>query len=421
MCPTAPPAVKLNGPQIGELVAILTAAFDVDEFVEAVLYDLNLDPYAEFATPGQPLKAVVLAVVSGLNRRDRVGELLTATARRRQGNVALAGFLGRVRSGPGQIDDQVGVVQSALATAKALARADDKVQTQLRQFKFPLELTRQELDRLARYKGLHDCLHTLQMWLDELVRAAEEFPGDGTAGARIGVYLVRLRGLLRAAADQTDGLPTMEDEKAWVADFEQTLSKAQAALDSAQVVALVGAVAALDGLMRETARIYVGLTTAARSLRLEWLSEALEGLLNNPNQAVALQLRTGYVALLELTPQLAGLVDVHDGWHRVDQFLLGLGELPPGTPPARVPRWVQIKSLLACLCPPGNETNPLDDPPVLADRWEKEPDLRKAETLYLSLRAAARQQFYQADTQLRTLTAKLTGILAPLEALLKVI
>ena len=45
-----------------------------------------------------------------------------------------------------------------------------------------LERAWEELDRLARYKALHDCLHTLQLQLSAITRAARAFPSELTAG-----------------------------------------------------------------------------------------------------------------------------------------------------------------------------------------------------------------------------------------------
>lgn len=413
--------VRLNGPQIGEFVSILLDAFDQDELEQAVRFRLNLVVANEFPTVDKGLKAVAYALVSGLNRRDRVGELLDAVAQERPHNEALPQFVARVGSGASTAERQAGVVGEAIKAAATLANADGSVQSRLAPLKPWLEVTREELDRLDRYKALHDCLHTLQLQLPALNRAARDFPRDAAARVELRSYGEQFRRLAAEAArnvNRPPDLPSQEDEQAWLADFESGLLAYRDALAGPRSDPLEGAARALGRLTNEAERINRELTRSAKNLQLGRLTEALRGLLDLPDPAIASRLRPGHVALLGLIPQLDGLVDAHDGWQRLDRGLVAAAKLS-GPPAERVPRWGQLRPLLALLCPARTEPDPMADPLDLAGRWEAAADPAEAENCFLSLEAAARHKFYDVDRQLLDLTRRLAELVTPLDALLK--
>ena len=120
-------------------------------------------------------------------------------------------------------------------------------------------------------------------------------------------------------------------------------------------------------------------------------------------------------------PQLFGLVDAHDGWQRVDRALMAAEAVPVGTPAERVPRWEQVKTMLARLCPAGAAADPMTDPAILARRWESATVPKQAENLFLSLRAAVGKNFKNIDDRLLTLSGELILTIDPLDALLLVI
>ena len=78
------------------------------------------------------------------------------------------------------------------------------------------ETARAELERLAKYKALHDCLHLIQFQLPAILRASDGFQRDPTVGQALEMYLrtlARLEGqeVFRALAERFPALHLESD------------------------------------------------------------------------------------------------------------------------------------------------------------------------------------------------------------------
>jgi Effector-associated domain 1 len=421
--------VLLTGPQIGELTHILCEVFDKPELNRLVRTRLDLDLFADVASEQEPLKTVAFELVTYLNRHRRVEEILTAAAMDRPRDEALRLFVTRTLSGEtAPPSEPTQAVVDALGAATEAAQDDLGLREMIGEGKTELLTTRKELDRLARYKALHDCLHTVQLQLSAIVRTAKAISSDPSAGRELLNYVRLLQRQARRARQKTDGLLTAEDELAWVGEFDGALAQAKKAVEAAVTAELGAAVEALGRLLPEAVRINGELINAARRLgpglgslakTLTAVRERLET--RAPDPGVVTRLRAGSTGLFELAPRLAGLADAHDGWQWVDKELAAGERLPPGPPAARVPRWARLKQRLARVCPAGSALDPAADPLELAQRWEAEADPTAAENLFQGLQAAARQEFKEVDDRLLDLADVLSSTVEPLDALLQVL
>jgi hypothetical protein len=425
-------AVFLTGPQIGEAVHIVCKLYDKSELKELVRTKLDFDLFAEAASENDPLQTIAYDLLGYINRHGLVHEFLEALCGSRPRDDGLGQFASRVQGTPGAASavEQVGAFETAIRTAADTAKADSKFREMVGMSKVRFEVVRAELDRLARYKALHDCLHTLQLQLSAITRAARAFPAEPAAGRDLVTYVDQLARQAQRARKNTSGLLTEADEVAWIDDFDSALAAAQAAVRALAAAPLAAAVEALGRLVPEAVRINGEMIGAARRLApgLEELAKTLDDL---PDRAaptngsrrggVVGRLEAGAHALDGLTPRLAGLANTHDTWQKIETAMSAAEAIPNGPPARRVPRWTQIKKFLDRVCPAGTASEPAADPVKLADQWEQAADPNTAENLFLTLRAAALHEFKRVDDQLLDLADLLTETVKPLDTLLEVI
>jgi hypothetical protein len=429
---TTSQSIYLTGPQIGEAVHLACKLFNKAEIKELCLVKLNVDLFAEAAAETAPLETIAYDLLGYVNRHGLVRDLLEALGNARPNDPGLRQLILRVEGTPdaATAGEQVGAFETALRVVTATAKTDSKFRETIGMSKVRFEVVRSELDRLARYKELHDCLHTLQMQLPAINRAARSFPAEPVAGKELTLYVDQLARQARRARKSSAGLLTEAKELAWIEDFDQALAAAQVAIRSAAAAPLGEAVDTLSRLLPEAVRINEKMNGAACRLApaLEELAKSLDDLPGRPpaaagagNGGIVDRLDAGVHALDGLAPQLAGLANTHDNWQEIETALSAAETAPNGPPPQRVPRWVRIKKLFDRVCPAGSITEPTPDPVELAKQWEHAADASTSENLFLTLRTAEMHEFKKVDDQLLDLTDRLTETLEPLDALLEII
>jgi hypothetical protein len=425
-------SVPLTGPQIGEAVHIVCKLLDKAELKQLVLTKLNFDLFGEAASEKDPFQTIAYDLLAYVNRHGLVGDFLDALSASRPRDEGLRQFASRVQGAPGAAcaGEQVGAFGTAIEAVTANAKADPKFLQVVGMSKARFEVVREELDRLARYKGLHDCLHTLQLQLSAITRASRAFPAEPAAGRELIAYIDQLLRQARRARKNTTGLLTEGDELAWVDDFDKALGAAREAVQRVAGAPLAAAVEALGRLLPEAVRINGEMIGAARRLSpaLDELAKTLDDLPEHPAAGDRLayggvvgRLEAGAKALDGLSTQLAGLANTHDIWQKIETALTAAEAVPNGPPAQRVPRWPLVKTMLHRVCPAGSIGDPAADPVALADQWEQAVDPTMAENLFLALRAGARHEFKDVDDNLLDLADQLTGTVGPLNTLLGVI
>jgi hypothetical protein len=98
---TAPPPLRLTGREVGELVGHLTQWFN-PERLEYLTQRIGINLAREVTNPQQPLDVVATELVTYLNRRDRIVNLIDAVLMVRPQDANLVGYLNslRTRSSP---------------------------------------------------------------------------------------------------------------------------------------------------------------------------------------------------------------------------------------------------------------------------------------------------------------------------------
>jgi hypothetical protein len=425
-------SVTLTGPQIGEAVHLVCKLFDKAELKQLVKVKLEFDLFVEAATENDRLENIAYDLMVYLNRHGLVHEFLEAVATERPKDEGLRQFVLRAEGTAPTVSpkEQIGAFESAIQTVAKQARADSKFRELVGMGKVRFELVRDELDRLARYKALHDCLHNLQLMLSAITRAGRAFPADRTAGRDLLTYVDQLAREATRARKSTSGLLTEPDELVWVEDFDRALVAIPTAVKSNPPASVADAVDALGRLLPEAARINGEMIGAARRLApgLDQLAKVLDDLPEcpattpgAPRGEVVGRLEAGAHALDGLTPRLAGLANTHDTWQKIETALAAAEAIPDGPPSRRVPRWNLTKKLLERVCPTGSTGDPTADPVTLTQQWEQTTEAIAAENCYLTLRTAELHEFKKVDDQLLGLADQLTKTVQPLNTLLEVI
>ena len=193
-----------------------------------------------------------------------MGEFLDAMVQSRPRDDSLRLFVGRVRgigiASPGAQAEAFG---SAIGAITEVVKANPVASQKVGESKARFEITRAELEQVAGYKALHDCLHTVQFQLSVVVRAARAFPADPSAGRDLKAYFNQLHRLAKRARLKTERLLTEAEEIEWVDDFDRALEAADRAVrESARSRMPSGPVAAAPG----GARINLQMIGAARRL-----------------------------------------------------------------------------------------------------------------------------------------------------------
>jgi hypothetical protein len=427
MSPAVSSAVTLTGQQIGEAVHFICKLFTVNELKQLLLVKLELDLFAKVGSPTAPLEVIAYDLIPYLLRQGLAGEFLDAVAAARPKDASLQLFVARVKGGgattPG---DQAEAFRSAIGAVTEAVKADPLASQTVGASKARFELTRDELNRLERYKSLHDCLHTVQFQLAAMTRAARVFPADTSAGSELTRNCDQLDRLARRARLKAAGLLTEADEVVWIDDFDKARKSAREAVKTSG--SLADAITALAMLLPEAVRINGEMINAARRLgpALEGLTETIETLAHQlvaagRSDPIVSRLLEGAEALHSLIPQLGGLTRTHDTWQKIDTALTAAEASPPSPPAARVPRWLQIKKLLPRVSPPDSAPDPTINPVALADQWEAADEATARENLFITLVAASRHEFKDVDDRLLELADQLTETVAPLDILLQVI
>jgi hypothetical protein len=425
--PLGPTLVVSSGPLIGELVSMVWPAYTLDELEQLARGQLDLDLFGQVCARG-PTKDVTYSLITWLNRRGGLDRLVAAVGQDRPDLApVLDAFRARARNeSPAGQTHMVG--QAIQEVAEAVRSNPEGIRAEVRNFRVRFEVARTELDRLARYKGLHECLHRLQLQYRVVMRTAAAFPTDPMAGTDLNLVLGSLGESVRQARGLPTGLLTAAIEHAWLDEYHMTLTTARGALRPPTPDRLKAAVRSLAQLLPEAVRINGEVHAAAARLvpelgcvadAINTLSKYLAAAASDEDPRVC-RLRAGHQELMEVIPRLDGLVEVHNGWQQIDHALSLGAALPPGPPAERIPRWARVKTLLGWHCAPAGPEQP--DPTDLAAQLEAAADPVAAEPLFQDLRAATLQEFAIVDADLLALTGELTAdIIRPLDTLLGVI
>lgn len=294
---------------------------------------------------------------------------------------------------------------------------------------------RHDVDVLARYKELHDCLHQVQLkHFRQVADAARRFRADPLAGGTLEEYLDQLRTVVSDAREAAGGLPdtpsARPQELLWVDTLDAVAAGLRAALDTLDDRAAADAVRKLKTLLRtEPFRVNQMLALTAQGLPLKPLLETLRRVAAAVGSG-SRDLAAGVAALEALIPDLLGHVQEHWRWQEVEKDLWHAEDsLHQGSEEAMVDfelLWPGITSRVRALA----AADPAAPWAVDVGRFEQAlaeampaapaaPDPVRARMAFDRYRRSVLYRFYLVDKGLKEKCGKVTAIGEPLDNLLR--
>jgi hypothetical protein len=295
------------------------------------------------------------------------------------------------------------------------------------------EKTQIQIDILARYKELHSILHAIQKQLEEFSRTVDRLRSENeeetqAAQAYLKDYARTFNNLWRKAESKIEGLPTGEDETAWVDRLGGCAEDVQAASEpTASVAATEKVLEAPQELTRILAqpnatRINRELVNAAKHVRLDNFAETMrsveEGLGPSIDSKTMQRLQAGSLAVGRLRSRLAGLIAEHDEWQGLNSDVEYAKGQPQHRPRSKFQDWQLFTTKIIGLC----DTFPREAwsmdirtimQPWLEDESPEEPKLKrnikKLDADFLSFYKLAVQRFMNVDDELDALCEKITA------------
>jgi hypothetical protein len=330
--------------------------------------------------------------------------------------------------------DLVTKITVALIDMNRLRQARD-LQHIMASYRSDFEKTRQQIGILAKYKELHNCLHSVQERLDGITNNVTRLK----SGDNVLLYLkddaAFLRELAKKARNQVVGLPTADDERDWIDRLDACAVDMRAATVAAASV--TDSEKALDvperlaHILPNASHINKELVGTAKNVGLNNFSETMRlveqqlGATMSDNSLN--RLRYGMLAVGRLRSRLAGLVAEHDEWQSLNTDFEYTKAQTKHQPQARFSSWPQFKAKLIGLC----DTFPQEEwsielkemmRPWMADDPPPEPqipaNIKKLDGDFQTFYKQCVDRFIEVDHELNELCKKITSFKTPLDVLL---
>jgi hypothetical protein len=323
--------MSLSPQQLEELGDLLVDNFD-DQGVEldqVVKFNLGSGLFVDYVGHGSPFRTTVGQLLAKTEQKGSTVKLFEGVIRFRPAvKEAVARILPEAVVAAPETAKQVAVVlKSVMGIRTRLGNAS--VRRCILNSCDELKKVVVDLDLLARYKALHDCLHILQLkHLRLLANAARLLRTDPSAAETIAEYLDQIRiqaSNARTAAQHLPDTPGERDvEMGWVSALEAVVNGLHEALMTNDEKAAIASVYQLKAILRaQPARLdYLLVITARRAPlsklvdTLQYVSEAVKNFDKSPPD-----LTNGIVAVQRLVPDQMGLLAEHTAWQQVTSEL----------------------------------------------------------------------------------------------------
>ncbi len=331
--------MSLTSEQLEELSGLLIRQFDDEgkELDKVVKYNLGSGLFVDYAGHGK-FRNVVDELLKKTEQKGSTVKLFEGVMRVRPDNPEVKAIIARnfpqiLLTAPEtakQVAD-VAIGVKAVRARLGIAAVHDLVVTS----RNDLERLVGDLDLLARYKKLHDCLHTLQIQFLRLIdNAARKLETDPSASDALVVYLDQLQIQSIDAREAAEGLPDSPGERdeqmGWVLKLISIINGLSTAVMKRDGQAAIASVYKLKTILRgqpshldELILITARRTPIARLVEtLQKVAEASKG-----DDGHSSDLTNGIAALQRFIPDQMGLVAQHSEWQRVADFLWQAEEL----------------------------------------------------------------------------------------------
>jgi hypothetical protein len=290
--------------------------------------------------------------------------------------------------------------------------------------------TRMQVDKLARYKALHDQIHTLQFSYFEFLENTVNRPSiDDNDLCSLAHYEVQIRQIVddsRRIAQQGSFVGSEID---WIDELQSACDDLHAGVDAPDHARLRSAVRRMNRILATRPElINRGLIHVARDLPLRCLAQALAGVRGNlpPGEhggGSHQQVKDSEVALADISRQLSSLVENHDAWQAIDVELRRLDGALEWNPPEFEFSWLDLKHRVERLC--GDDTadwaRTLRDAAVSVETSMSGPQSPRLKQAFAMFRRHVARRFWEVDFTLKALCEELRQLDVPLAQLLSTI
>lgn len=304
-----------------------------------------------------------------------------------------------------------------------------------------LEGVENGISLLDGYKGLHDCLHLLQIkQISLLIASTAAIASDDVQYDALREYKDQVRTQVQSARGVTERLPeepTLRSvETKWIDELETAAKFLQKSLDDRKPsMAKIGIIRMSRVLQFQPPRLNDLILAAAKQLPLQQLSVALSKLAPGSAQGAA-ELAKAQTALERLGQALRGRVGEHDMWQEIDKQIWVIEQLFAETVDQTddfTAAWPDLKTplrTLADLSPEAewsrnvrNYSDRIDIEllrlqPLEAAPTDGNPPKSMLLNRFADLRSEARLRFFIVDQQLKRDCELLVSIGVPVKGIL---
>jgi len=192
-------------------------------------------------------------------------------------------------------------------------------------FRVVFEAACNQIEVIANYKALHDLLHTLEFQCySGIVQESKRFPEDETTLDILMDHELTLQNLLGEIQQMAARETIKSHEVQWLTELQKAQSELHQAIEILEPRHLQRTIWLLNRVLAiQPSRINTNLTSAARSLRLPDLVDAMTFIAEqlttaHLDQAKRNQFQQGVIVLSDLNQRLTALVIGHDYWQELD-------------------------------------------------------------------------------------------------------
>lgn len=214
---------------------------------------------------------------------------------------------------------ELAVVEHGLSTLQTTLNRPH-VRTAIAQYETHFRETREEVDKLASYKALHDQIHTLQFSFFVLEDAVNRSTVDDDALGNLAQFEIQIRQVVDDSRRIADGATFTGLEIDWIDELNHACDDLREGSESCDLNRLRSAVRRVNRILATRPElINRGLIDVARGLPLNGLEQALAGVQaslarDEPMSNQAQDIAASRAALAEISRHLRSLVDEHDAW-----------------------------------------------------------------------------------------------------------
>jgi Trypsin-like peptidase domain len=336
--------------------------------------------------------------------------------------------------------DPTGLVQKAAGALIGLTKigTDGKVHDVLESYRNDFEATRKQIDKLSRYKEIHNCLHQLQFKLSAIKSAIDRNPFDNDTILNLASYASDLADLARSASDQAAGLGPQDksDQQELITEFDSATNDmvdAAQPLDKEAVHKKMLAIyARLLRLLKFAPDVNRKLVETARFVRLDGCAETMNLITKRLDQLTQDELLIakfvgGSVSVEMLRSRLDGLVAEHDEWQWLNTELETAMTSASYQPQMKFLRWISFSDRLAGLCNINRNEKVLSKVRPIIEAWIAKPPpeptdqnvIDRYNYNFWSFRDLCLKRFVKVDDDLNDLCDLIvTNLKTPLDTLI---